>query len=299
MLGKMAGTKASDFDFDVCMPTYDYVFQPDVLRNKVAFITGGGSGICFTIAEVFMRHKCQTVIASRNLQRVQVAAKKLEEATGVQCLALQLDVRKPQDVMRGVDAAVDHFGQIDILVNGAAGNFLVPASGLSYNGFKTVMEIDTMGTYNTSKAVYDKYMSKHGGVIINISATLAYRGQLFQLHAAAAKAAVDSMTKTLCNEWGPQGIRVVGIAPGPIADTEGMRRLGGVSHGKQALEKRAHGIPLQRYGTKREIADCAVFVASHAASYISGHTIVVDGGSWMTGDNNMEAMRRRVPDAKL
>ncbi|XP_022092704.1 peroxisomal 2,4-dienoyl-CoA reductase-like isoform X2 [Acanthaster planci] len=295
----MAAVSADKFEFDVCMPTYDYVFQPDVLRNKVAFITGGGSGICFTIAEVFMRHQCQTVIASRNLQRVQVAAKKLEKATGQQCLPLQLDVRKPQDVMKGVDAALGHFGKIDILINGAAGNFLVPASGLSYNGFRTVMDIDAMGTYNTSKAVYDKYMNKHGGVIMNISATLAYRGQMFQLHAAAAKAAIDSMTRTLCNEWGPQGIRVVGIAPGPIGDTEGMRRLGGGFLGKEGLDKLAQNLPLQRVGTKCDIADCAVFLASPAASYISGHTVVVDGGSWMTDDNNIEAMAKRVDNAKL
>ncbi|XP_033630116.1 peroxisomal 2,4-dienoyl-CoA reductase-like [Asterias rubens] len=290
---------SSSFDFDVCMSTYNHVFQPDVLNNKVAFITGGGSGICFTIAEVFMRHQCDTVIASRNLQRVEQAAKKLEAATGRRCMPVQLDVRKPQDVLRGVDAALGHFGKIDILVNGAAGNFLAPASGLSFNGFKTVIEIDTLGTFNTSKAVYDKYMKIHGGVIINISATLAYRGQLFQVHASAAKAAIDSMTKSLCNEWGAQGIRVVGIAPGPIADTEGMRKLGGAALNEQDMDRAFRNLPLQRLGTKCDIADCAVFAVSSAASYISGHTIVVDGGCWMTDDNNMDAVIKRLGNSKL
>ncbi|XP_038066166.1 peroxisomal 2,4-dienoyl-CoA reductase-like isoform X1 [Patiria miniata] len=281
-------------DVDVCLTSYDYVFKPDILTGKVAFITGGGSGICFTIAEIFMRHQCNTVIASRKYNRLQESAKKLESATGQRCLPIQVDVRKPEEVLRSVEQALNHYGRIDILVNGAAGNFPAPASSLSFNGFKTVLEIDTVGTFNTCKAVYEKYMRDHGGVIINISATLFYRGQLFQIHASAAKAAIDSMTMTLCNEWGPQGIRVVGIAPGPIADTEGIRRLGAGMFDEEVLRN----FPLQRMGTKRDVGDCAVFAASPAANYISGHTIVVDGGHWMTCDNNFSFYSKQM-GAKL
>ncbi|NXW68723.1 DECR2 reductase, partial [Hirundo rustica] len=140
-----------DEDGDECLPQYRHLLSPDLLEGQVAFITGGGSGIGFRIAEIFMRHGCRTVIASRSLQRVSEASKKLVAATGQQCLPLSLDVRQPQTIAAAVDEALKEFKRIDILINGAAGNFLCPASALSFNAFKTVMDIDTMGTFNTSK----------------------------------------------------------------------------------------------------------------------------------------------------
>ncbi|XP_063961534.1 peroxisomal 2,4-dienoyl-CoA reductase [(3E)-enoyl-CoA-producing]-like [Lytechinus pictus] len=274
---------ASSTIADKCMKAYNHVFNPSLFKGQVAFITGGGSGICFTIAEVLMRHQCSTIIASRKLERVQQAAEELSKVTGQRCLPIQMDVRKPKEVVAGVQQAMREFGKINILVNGAAGNFVCPAASMSFNAFKTVLEIDTMGTFNTSKAVFDEYMRDNGGVIINISATLAYKATVLQCHASAAKAAIDSMTKSLAVEWGPLGIRVVGIAPGPIDDTEGIRKLAGPL--AESIPKR---IPLRRMGTKVDIADCAVFVASPAASYITGDTIVVDGGDWMTAPNDAE-----------
>ncbi|XP_071490915.1 peroxisomal 2,4-dienoyl-CoA reductase [(3E)-enoyl-CoA-producing]-like [Diadema antillarum] len=267
---------------DKCMKTYNYVFNPSLLKGQVAFITGGGSGICFTIAEVLMRHQCSTVIASRKLERVQQAAEELSRGTGQKCLPIQMDVRKPKEVVAGVQRAMQEFGKIDILVNGAAGNFLCPASAMSFNAFKTVLDIDTIGTFNATKAVFEEYMKDNGGVIINISATLAYKATVLQTHASAAKAAIDSMTRSLAVEWGPLGIRVVGIAPGPIGDTEGMRKLAG-----PLTESIPQHIPLRRLGTKQDVADCAVFLSSPAASYITGDIVVVDGGSWMTSPNNI------------
>ncbi|KAK6475984.1 peroxisomal 2,4-dienoyl-CoA reductase isoform X1 [Huso huso] len=202
---------------------------PDLLKDKVAFITGGGSGIGFRIAEVLMRHGCDTVIGSRNQERLAEAAKKLTTATGRHCLPLSLDVRQPQTITAAVEETLREFGRIDILINNAAGNFLCPASALSFNAFKTVMEIDTMGTFNTSKVIYEKWLKDHGGAIVNISATLSYRGQALQVHAGSAKAAIDAMTKHLAVEWGPNNIRVNSLAPGPISGTEGYRRLGGLS----------------------------------------------------------------------
>ncbi|XP_071960144.1 peroxisomal 2,4-dienoyl-CoA reductase [(3E)-enoyl-CoA-producing]-like [Antedon mediterranea] len=268
-------------DYDVCLDDYKYIFNPSLLKGKVAFITGGGSGICFTIAEILMRHKCDTIILSRKLERVNKSSRRLEEATGQRCLPLQLDVRKPQDVLTAVDKALSHFGRIDIVVNGAAGNFLCPAESMSFNAFKTVIEIDTIGTFNISKAVYDKYMKHHGGVIINISATLAYRGQMLQAHAGPAKAAIDALTKHLAVEWGHQGIRVVSLSPGPIEKTEGIRRLGG-----KLKDARVTSIPLQRFGTKKEIAEGVVYLASPAADFVTGTVLVIDGGSWLTATND-------------
>uniref|UniRef100_A0A6F9DBE6 Peroxisomal 2,4-dienoyl-CoA reductase [(3E)-enoyl-CoA-producing] n=1 Tax=Phallusia mammillata TaxID=59560 RepID=A0A6F9DBE6_9ASCI len=275
----------NEVDGDECMSSYNYVFKPDLLKDKVAFITGGGSGIGFRITEVLMRHGCKTAIASRKIERVQEAAKKLESGTGGECAAFQVDVRQPETVEKTVNDILSHYGKIDILVNNAAGNFLSPIEGLSYNAFKTVIDIDTVGTFNVTKAVFDKYFKEHGGNVINITATLAYRGSAMQLHAGSAKAAIDAMIKHMAVEWGEKNIRVNGIAPGPIGGTEGMRRLGGKSPLADQMQK---GIPLGRWGYKAEIADSALYLASDAASYVTGTVLLVDGGSWMTQYNGTQ-----------
>ncbi|KAJ1097283.1 hypothetical protein NDU88_002408 [Pleurodeles waltl] len=276
-----------DVDTDDCLSSYSYLFSPGILKGQVAFITGGGSGIGFRIAEIFMRHGCHTIIASRNLQRVSEAAKKLMTATGQRCLPLCVDVRQPETIIAAVDQALAEFGHINILVNNAAGNFLCPASALSFNAYKTVLDIDTMGTFNTSKVVFEKCFQAHGGVIVNITATLSYKGQALQVHAGTAKAAVDAMTKHLAVEWGPSKVRVNSLAPGPISGTEGYRRLGGkwAEAGSQF-----NSIPLQRAGNKTEIAHSALYLASPLASYVTGTTLVADGGSWLTSANNFSAM---------
>ncbi|KAM4631825.1 peroxisomal 2,4-dienoyl-CoA reductase [(3E)-enoyl-CoA-producing] isoform 2-T2 [Discoglossus pictus] len=275
-----------DMDTDDCLPSYSYLYSPTLLKGRVAFLTGGGSGIGFRIAEIFMRHGCDTVIVSRNLQRVSEAAEKLQAATGQRCLALAADVRQPQTLMAAVEEALRVFNHVDILVNNAAGNFLCPASSLSFNAFKTVLDIDTMGTFNASKVLFEKFFRDHGGVIVNISATLAYRGQVLQVHAGSAKAAIDAMTKHLAVEWGPSRVRVNSLAPGPIAGTEGMRRLGGAVAEAAGLYS---AIPLQRAGNKTEVAHGALFLASPLASYVTGSTLVMDGGSWLTSPNHLAA----------
>uniref|UniRef100_A0A8B9D0D8 Peroxisomal 2,4-dienoyl-CoA reductase [(3E)-enoyl-CoA-producing] n=1 Tax=Anser brachyrhynchus TaxID=132585 RepID=A0A8B9D0D8_9AVES len=211
------------------------------------------------------------------------ASKKLVAATGQQCLPLSIDVRQPQTIVAAVEEALREFKRIDILVNGAAGNFLCPASALSFNAFKTVMDIDTLGTFNTSKVLFEKYFRDHGGVIVNITATLGYRGQALQVHAGTAKAAIDAMTRHLAVEWGPNNIRVNSLAPGPITGTEGFRRLG-----KEASQ--FDTIPLHRAGNKTEIAHSTLYLASPLSSYVTGTTLVVDGGSWLTSANNFPAL---------
>ncbi|XP_008046727.2 peroxisomal 2,4-dienoyl-CoA reductase [Carlito syrichta] len=257
------------------------------LRDKVAFITGGGSGIGFRIAEIFMRHGCRTVIASRSLPRVSAAAKKLAAATGQLCLPLSMDVRVPPAITDAVDQALREFGKIDILVNCAAGNFLCPAGTLSFNAFKTVMDIDTVGTFNVSRVLYEKFFRDHGGVIVNITATLGNRGQVLQVHAGSAKAAVDAMTRHLAVEWGPQNIRVNSLAPGPISGTEGIRRLGG-PHRAPSLAVLAS--PLQRMGNKTDVAHSALYLASPLASYVTGAVLVVDGGAWLSFPNYVQGL---------
>ncbi len=255
------------------------VFREDILDGRVVLITGGGSGICKGIARALMAHGARAAIVGRKADRLGAAAQELAEQTGRECLAAPADVRDPVAVERAVDATLERFGRLDVLVNGAAGNFLCPAAQLSYNGFKTVIEIDTVGTYNVSKACFDKALKDRGGSILNISATLHYGATPLQAHASAAKAAVDSLTRSLALEWGGLGIRVNGIAPGPIDETEGVSRLVPPDM-KRAMQAR---IPIGRFGRIDEIAAIALFLSSDAGSLITGATIVADGGAWLAG----------------
>lgn len=249
-------------------------FRPDALAGHVALITGGATGIGHGIAAAFSRLGAGVCIASRKPEALAAAAAALAAAHGRPILTVAGDVRNPDDAARMVEATVARFGRLDTLVNNAAGNFLAPAATLSPNGFKTVIDIDLNGTFHLCRAAFAALVQSGAGVIINLSATLHYHGTPLQLHAAAAKAGVDALTRTLAVEWGGAGVRVNAIAPGPIGDTEGMRRL---APGDAAGRAKA-GIPLGRFGTVAEIAAAAVFLRSPAATYITGTVLVVDGG---------------------
>lgn len=252
------------------------VFRSDIFDGQVAFVTGGGSGICKGITRALMAHGASSVIVGRKAERLAEAAKQLEAETGKPCLAVPCDVRDPAAVKAALDQALERFGRLDFVVNGAAGNFLAPAAQLSPNGFRTVMEIDTLGTFHVCRAAFDAYLREHGGVVLNVSATLHLAATPMQIHASAAKAAIDSMTRSFALEWAGMGIRVVGVAPGPIDETEGMSRLA-PGELKQKMEA---AIPIGRFGTIDEIADVSVFLCSDAARLVHGVTLVADGGAW-------------------
>lgn len=262
------------------------VFRDDLLEGKVAFVTGGGSGICKGIARAYLAHGAKVAIVGRKADRLEEAASELATETGRECIACPADVRAPAQVEGALDRTLERFGRLDVVVNGAAGNFLAPAAQLSYNGFKTVVEIDTIGTWNVSKAAFERRLRDHGGHIVNITATLHYAATPMQAHASAAKAGVDAITRSLALEWGQLGIQVNGIAPGPIAETEGLSRLAPPGY----VEKLMQTIPLRRLGTIDDIAQCAVWLVSGAASFVHGETIVVDGGAWLPGMGGMMSL---------
>jgi peroxisomal 2,4-dienoyl-CoA reductase len=259
----------------------DKIFADNILQGKVAFVTGGATGITGGVARAFSKAGARLAITSRKEENL-IAQKQYIEENGGECLAVVADVRDYAAVENAIAKTVEHYGKIDIVINGAAGNFLCQANELSANGFGTVVDIDTKGTFNVCRAGFEE-LKKSRGQILNISATLHYLATPMQIHVSAAKAGVDAITRNLSVEWGRYGIRVNGIAPGPIEDTEGMKRL----LLPELREKLVKKIPLQRFGRIADIENAALFLASDAASYINGVTLVVDGGSWLLGTSLM------------
>ncbi|MDR3632259.1 MAG: SDR family oxidoreductase [Isosphaeraceae bacterium] len=255
------------------------VFREGLFEGRTALITGGGTGIGRGIAEALAAYGARCALMSRRAEHVEPAAADIAGKSGRACLPLVADVRQPEQVEAAVAKVVGTLGRLDIVINAAAGNFLCPASDLTYNGFGAVIDIDTKGTWNVSKAAYDAWLREHGGQFLNISATLHYGGTPAQLHVSAAKAAVDALTRNLAVEWGPQGIRVNAIAPGPIADTEGARRLfpGPIAERLQQVT------PTRRLGRVEDIVNLSLFLLSDAASNIHGAIVVSDGGLCLTG----------------
>ena len=255
----------------------DKIFADNILQGKVAFVTGGATGITGGVARAFSEAGARLAITSRKEDNL-IAQKQFIEENGGECFTLPADVRDYAAVENAIAETVRHYGKIDIVINGAAGNFLCKANELSPNGFGTVVDIDTKGTFNVCRAAFEE-LKKSKGQILNISATLHYLATPMQIHVSAAKAGVDAITRNLSVEWGRYGIRVNGIAPGPIEDTEGMKRLL-LPELKDKLVKK---IPLQRFGRIADIENAALFLTSDAASYINGVTLVVDGGQWLLG----------------
>jgi 2,4-dienoyl-CoA reductase [(3E)-enoyl-CoA-producing], peroxisomal len=254
----------------------DKFFVDGLLAGRVAFVTGGGTGITGGVARALSEAGARVALVSRKMEHLEPAAERIR-AGGGEALAVAADVRKMDEVERAVAATVEKFGRLDIVVNGAAGNFLCPAEELSPNGFGTVVDIDLKGTFNVSRAAFTE-LKKQRGSILNISATLHYTGTPYQLHVSAAKAGVDALTRNLAVEWGRYGIRVNAVAPGPIEDTEGMSRL----LPEQVKERVRRRIPLGRFGRISDIESAAVFLCSDAASFINGNVLVVDGGQWLS-----------------
>ena len=268
------------------------IFANGILSGHVAFVTGGGTGITGGVARALAEAGANVALVSRSIEHLEPAAKAINDehaeravragmpALPGEAFAVAADVRKPDEIARAISATVERFGKIDIVVNGAAGNFLAKAEDLSPNGFGTVVDIDLKGTFNVCRVAFEE-LKKNRGQILNISATLHYLGTPMQLHVSAAKAGVDALTRNLAVEWGRHGIRVNAIAPGPIGDTEGMKRL----VPEPIKEKLKQRIPLGRFGMIQDIENAAVFLCSDAANFINGAVLVVDGGHWLAANS--------------
>lgn len=241
--------------------------------NRTVFVAGGTSGINLGIAEAFADAGARLAVISRSQARVDDAKRRLS-SMGQEAIGFAADVRNVEATAAALEEVHRAFGEIDILVSGAAGNFPAPALGISANGFKSVVDIDLLGTFNVLRSAH-AFLRKPGAAVINISAPQAFIPLPMQAHACAAKAGVDMLTRVLAIEWGSDGIRLNSVIPGPIEDTEGVARLMATGEAHDAV---LHGVPLGRLGTKQEVANLVLFLASPWAAYITGSVIPVDGG---------------------
>lgn len=247
-------------------------FTSGLLAGGVALVTGGATGIGKEICRILAAHGARVTMASRKQEKLEAATDELR-GEGLDVSFGVCDVRDAEAVRAVVDEVVTSRGGLDIVVNNAAGNFPAPMSKISPNGFKAVVDIDLLGTYNVTRAAFDAWLRDHGGSIVNITAPFEQRGVVYQAHVAAAKSGVDSLTRTCAVEWGPYGIRVNAIAPGSMASTEGLRRFADAVPG--ASERPTNPLGLQGYGS--DIGNVTLFLCSPAARFISGQVIAVDG----------------------
>ena len=254
-----------------------YIFADGILHDKVVLVTGGGTGIGRGIALSMAGYGAHLVLASRHVDHLRAVAQEAQ-AQGVQALPVRTDVREPAQVQALIQVALDTFGRIDVLVNNAAGSFLSAARKLTHKGWHSVVDTTLNGTFYCSQAVGRQMIEQGGGKIINITATLHFKGSPGLVAPTAAKAGVEALTKTLALEWAKFNILVNAIAPGPIYTPGSDSNLWSDTTFHDMVKR---GVPLGRFGTAEDIANMAIFLSSPAGDYITGATMVVDGGEWL------------------
>jgi NAD(P)-dependent dehydrogenase (short-subunit alcohol dehydrogenase family) len=255
------------------------MFTASLFHDRVVIVTGGGTGIGLAIAKRFGELGARIVIASRNSENLERGSAELRHA-GFDPLCVQVDVRNPEQVDEMVQRTRRHYGRIDVLVNNAAGNFICRAEDLTPNGWNAVIGIVLNGSFYCSRAVGRHFIERGtGGAIVSILANYVWTGSAGTIHSAAAKAGVMSMTQTLAVEWARHRIRVNAVAPGPIESAGAARQLWSTP---EAVQRIAGMVPLGRWGQPSEVADAVAFLASDHAAYITGETLTIDGGSWLS-----------------
>ena len=281
------------------------MLRDDALRGKTIVVTGGGTGLGRAMSTYFLQLGANVVITSRKLDVLQKAAEEMEKETAAKGLSevgkvlpLPCDVRNPAEVEAVLRQALDAFGQVNGLLNNAAGNFISPTEKLSPNAFSTIIDIVLKGTANCTLAFGKHWIKeKQAGTILNIVTTYAFTGSGYVVPSACAKGGVLAMTRSLAAEWGKYGIRNNAIAPGPFP-TKGAwdRLLPGDMAKKFDFKNR---VPLKRVGEHQELANLAAFMMSDFSGYINGEVITIDGGEWLQGAgqfNGLEAISPKMWD---
>jgi NAD(P)-dependent dehydrogenase (short-subunit alcohol dehydrogenase family) len=256
-------------------------FAPSLYGGSVVVITGGSSGLGLDMAGAFLEHGASVAICSRSPDRLQEAAAVLHRRSGRQVVAVPCDVRDERAVQSLRDIVLAELGPVDVVVNNAAGNFKVAASKMTSRAFRTVLDIDLLGTLNTTMAFVEGMMDRRQGVICSIVVPEPERGFPLFSHAGAAKAAIVSLTRSWAREWGMYGVRAVAIGPGPVpTEGAGKNMLG--KQGSDIFANVAASVPLGRLGQPSDISDAALFLCSPAASWITGCLLTVDGGLYLS-----------------
>ncbi|MDF2433850.1 MAG: hypothetical protein JWP44_3481 [Mucilaginibacter sp.] len=265
------------------------MLRDDALKGKTIIITGGGTGLGKAMGTYFLKLGANLVITSRKLEVLQKTAAEMETETGGKVLAVACDVRNYEEIEKMLSDAVQRFGRVDVLINNAAGNFISPTERLSANAFSAVIDIVLKGSVNCSLAIGKYWINeKIPGNMLNIITTYAFTGSAYVVPSACAKGGVLALTRSLAVEWGRHGIRTNAIAPGPFP-TKGAweRLLPGEMAEKFSFKNR---VPLKRVGEHQELANLAAFLISDFSAYINGEVITIDGGEWLQGAGQFNAL---------
>jgi NAD(P)-dependent dehydrogenase (short-subunit alcohol dehydrogenase family) len=270
------------------------MLPPQSLSEKTIVVTGGGSGLGKSMARYFSQLGAKVVISSRNREKLENAAHDIRKETGGEVLAVPCDVRSYEQVEEMLQHSITHFGQVDVLVNNAAGNFISPTERLSAHAFDVILDIVLKGTKNCTLA-FGKYWidSSIPARVLNIVTTYAYTGSAYVVPSAAAKAGVLAMTRSLAVEWGKYGIRFNAIAPGPFPTKGAWDRL--LPGDLQQKLNPARKVPVGRTGEHQELANLAAYLVSDFAAYINGEVITIDGGEWLKGAGEMNFLEQ-IPE---
>ena len=271
------------------------MLQKDSLKGKTILVTGGGSGLGKSMSTEFLNLGANVVIASRSLDKLEVAAKEMEDETGGTVLTVQCNIKEYSDVENVLSETIKKFGSLDILINNAAGNFVSPTERLSHRAFDAVVDIVLKGSYNCTLEI-GKYWIKNKikGVTLNIVTTYSWTGSGYVVPSACAKAGVLAMTRSLGAEWGKYGIRTNAIAPGPFPTEGAWSRLFPKAFRK--FYDPTKKIPLKRFGDHQELANLASYLVSDYSAYVNGEVVTIDGGEWIYGAGEFNLMDK-IPSA--
>lgn len=272
------------------------MLRDNALSGKHVVVTGGGSGLGKSMTRYFLELGAKVAITSRDLNKLKTTAAELEKETGGVCLPLQCDVRDYTQVENMLQETVKAFGEVNVLLNNAAGNFIAPTERLSANAFDTIIDIVLKGTKNCTLAFGKHWIAQKQTqtVVLNIVTTYAWTGSAYVVPSATAKAGVLAMTRSLAVEWAKYGMRFNAIAPGPFP-TKGAwdRLLPGDLKEKIDMAKK---VPLNRVGDHQELANLAAYLISDFSAYINGEVVTIDGGEWLKGAGQFNLLDQ-IPEA--